>query len=76
MTSTLLRGGLALVLALAMSAAGLAAPTKEQQQEISAISTLLTRAGNLYKQNKIAEAGESIKEAQSKIEKLSEGGDA
>ena len=76
MTSTLLRGGLALVLTVALAVPALAAPTKEQQQEISAINTLLTRAGNLYKQNKIAEAGESIKEAQSKIEKLSEGGDA
>ncbi len=76
MTSTLLRGGLALVLTVALAVPALAAPTKEQQQEISAINTLLTRAGNLYKQNKIAEAGESIKEAQSKIEKLGEGGDA
>src|SRR6185295_17134244 len=76
MTSPLLRGMLAMILGLVVSAAALAAPTKEQQAEISTISTLLTRAGNLYKQGKNAEAGEAIKEAQAKIEKLGEGGDA
>ncbi|MCE9527035.1 MAG: hypothetical protein K8R36_13375, partial [Planctomycetales bacterium] len=76
MTSPLLRSGLALVLGFLLSASALAAPTKEQQAEISTISTLLTRAGNLYKQGKNAEAGEAIKEAQAKIEKLGEGGDA
>src|SRR5688572_28226374 len=75
MTSPLLRGMLAMFLGF-VSAAALAAPTKEQQAEISTISTLLTRAGNLYKQGKNAEAGEAIKEAQAKIEKLGEGGDA
>ena len=76
MISTLHRGGLALVLVAVISAAALAAPTKEQQQEISTIGTLLTKAGNLYKQDKFSEAGEAIKEAQAKIEKLGEGGDA
>ncbi|MFN0017282.1 MAG: c-type cytochrome domain-containing protein [Pirellulaceae bacterium] len=76
MTSPLLRSGLALVFGILISASILAAPTKEQQAEISTISTLLTRAGNLYKQGKNAEAGEAIKEAQAKIEKLGEGGDA
>jgi mono/diheme cytochrome c family protein len=76
MTSPLLRGLLAMILGLVVTAVVWAAPTKEQQAEISTISTLLTRAGNLYKQGKNAEAGEAIKEAQAKIEKLGEGGDA
>src|SRR6185436_2183690 len=75
MSSPLLRGLLAIVLGLVFSAGALAAPTKEQAAEIATISTLITRAGNLYKQGKNSEAGEAIKEAQSKIEKLGEGGD-
>ena len=75
MTSSLLRGLLAFIVVLAVAAGLQAAPTKEQQQELLTISTLLTKAINLHKQNKFSEAGEAIKEAQAKLEKLAEGKD-
>ena len=52
-----------------------AAPTAAQRQEIAAIGTLLTKAGNLYKDGKFKEAGEAVKEAQSRLEKLAAEGD-
>jgi cytochrome c553 len=53
----------------------IAAPTAEQRTEILAIGTLLTKAGNLYKESKFKEAGELIREIQGRVAKLAEGGD-
>lgn len=75
MTSSLLRGILTFVFALLLVTGIQAVPTREQQQELLAVNTLLTKAGNLYKQNKFAEAGEAVNQAQAKIEKLAAGGD-
>src|SRR5690349_7904396 len=47
-----------------------AAPTPEQHKEIGELGTLLTKAGNLYKESKFQEAGEIIKDIQSRVEKL------
>src|SRR3954452_20991234 len=52
-----------------------AAPTAEQRAEILALGTLLTKAGNLYKEKKFKEAGEAIKEAQTRLAKVAEGAD-
>src|SRR4051794_35669387 len=52
-----------------------AAPTAEQRAEILALGTLLTKAGNLYKEKKFKEAGETIKEAQTRLAKIAEGAD-
>jgi mono/diheme cytochrome c family protein len=61
---------------VAASAAALAAaPTPQQRAEIAAIGTLLTKAGNLYKNSKFTEAGEAVKEVQTRLEKLAEGAD-
>src|SRR5262245_44590217 len=57
------------------SATSQAAPTAEQRAEILAIGTLLTKAGNLYKESKFKEAGEVIKEVQTRMAKLSDGAD-
>src|SRR5262245_214780 len=53
----------------------MADPTAEQRAEIQAIGTLLTKAGNLYKESKFKEAGEVVKEVQSRLDKLAGGGD-
>lgn len=66
---------LCLVLTAANSNFAGAAPTAEQRKEIAAIGTLLTKAGNLYKESNLKEAGEAIKEAQSRLEKLAAEGD-
>src|SRR5688572_32555780 len=47
-----------------------AAPTAEQRAEIVAVNTLLTKAGNLYKQSKFKEAGEAVKEVQARLAKV------
>lgn len=52
-----------------------AAPTAEQRTEILALGTLLTKAGNLYKESKFKEAGEIIKDIQVRLEKLAAAGD-
>jgi hypothetical protein len=52
-----------------------AAPTAAQRQEMAAIGTLLTKAGNLFKDSKFKESGEAIKEAQTRLEKLAAEGD-
>jgi mono/diheme cytochrome c family protein len=64
---------LAVALLLGMRAA--AAPTAEQRSEILAIGTLLTKAGNLYKESKFKEAGEAVKELQTRLAKVAEGAD-
>jgi mono/diheme cytochrome c family protein len=67
---------LAAVLVVLVSAPlALAAPTAEQRAEILAIGTVITKAGNLYKDGKYKEAAEAIKDAQSRVEKLAEGAD-
>src|SRR5204863_7657781 len=43
--------------------------------EFLAVGTLLTKAGNLYKEKKFKEAGEVIKDVQTRMAKLSEGAD-
>src|SRR5687768_10792030 len=53
----------------------LAAPTAQQRQEIASIGGLVTKAANLYKDDKFKESGEAIKEALTRLEKLVEGGD-
>jgi mono/diheme cytochrome c family protein len=65
--------GAALVAILAMllmAGAAAAAPTAAQRAEIGAIGTLMTKAGNLFKENKFAESAEAVKEAQARLEKL------
>ena len=64
-----------LFLATLCSSAATAAPTAEQRAEIGLIGTLITRAGNLFKENKFKESAEAIKEAQAKVEKLAAGAD-
>jgi mono/diheme cytochrome c family protein len=66
---------LCLVLTAAGASVSSAAPTAQQRQEIAAISTLLTKAGNLYKDGKFKESGEAVKEAQTRLEKLASQGD-
>lgn len=70
------RVGLALALIVALAAWAAAAPTPEQRAEIGAIGTLVTKAGNLYKNEKYKEAAETVKEAQERLEKVAEGADA
>jgi cytochrome c553 len=53
----------------------LAAPTAQQRQEISSIGGLVTKAANLYKDDKFKESGEAIKEALTRLDKLVEGAD-
>lgn len=53
----------------------LAAPTNEQKAEVSAISTLMTKAGNLFQNGKHKESAEAVKEVQSRLEKLAAVGD-
>jgi hypothetical protein len=64
---------LALYLVVAWPA--FAAPTAEQRAEIGAIGTLMTKAGNLYKDGKFKESADVIKEAQPRLEKLAEKAD-
>jgi hypothetical protein len=61
---------LAVLMAWGIAAAASAAPTPAQREEISALSVSLTKAGNLYKQGKISESVEVVKEVQAKVEKL------
>jgi mono/diheme cytochrome c family protein len=61
--------------ALANPAVTRAAPTAEQRAEILAIGTLLTKAGNLYKESKFKEAADAIKEVQGRLEKLGDKAD-
>lgn len=48
------------------------APTAEQRSEIAAITTLLTKAGNLYKERKFQDAGQAVKEVQERLAKVGE----
>jgi mono/diheme cytochrome c family protein len=61
---------LAVVLALAAGTGAAAAPTAQQRAEAAALGTLLTKAGNLYKESKFKEAGEIIKDVQTRLDKL------
>ena len=68
-----------LVLAVAVLVAGspaIAAPTAEQRAEILALGTQMTKAGNLFKAGKFKESADVVKEAQGRLEKLTEGADA
>lgn len=53
-----------------------AAPTAEQRAELSAVATLMTKAGNLFQNSKFKEAAEAVKEVQTRLEKLAASGDA
>jgi hypothetical protein len=66
---------LLLLVAIGAASRAVAAPTAQQRAEIAALGTLLTRAGNLYKESKFKEAGEIIKDIQSRLERLIEGAD-
>jgi hypothetical protein len=69
---------LLLVCVLALSCVSipiLAAPTAEQRAEIAAINTLLTKAGSLYKESKFKEAGDAVKEVQTRLAHIAEGAD-
>lgn len=68
-------GVLSLLIGMAWCVA-IGAPTAQQRGEIAAIGTLLTKAGNLYKENKFKESGEAIKEVQSRLAKVAENADA
>ena len=68
-------GFFAFYFALVLALPAVAAPTAEQRQEILAISTLMTKAGNLFKAGKYKESGEAVKDAQARIEKLTAGAD-
>jgi hypothetical protein len=72
---SLKRSLVAIGLVLWSCAALWAAPTAEQRAETAAIGTLMTKAGNLYKDSKFKEASEVVKEAQSRLEKLIDGAD-
>lgn len=61
---------LAGMMSLACASSVRAAPTPAQREEITALSVSLTKAGNLYKQGKIAESVEVVKEVQEKVEKM------
>src|SRR4051812_37829962 len=52
-----------------------AAPNAEQRQEIEAITGLMVKAGTLFKENKFNDAGEAVKEAQTRLAKVAEGAD-
>src|SRR5687767_5655159 len=49
-----------------------AAPTAEQREELVAAANSVKKAGELYTAGKFADSGEAIKDAQARIEKLSE----
>jgi mono/diheme cytochrome c family protein len=72
-----LRAGFVVACLLVMSMTGsiAAAPTPEQRKEIAELGTLLTKAGNLYKESKFQEAGDTIKDIQTRVEKLTDGAD-
>lgn len=65
---------LSLLAIFALPARG--AITPEQRQEISAVSTLVTKAGNAYTNKKFDDAAAAIKEAQTRLEKLAASGDS
>ena len=52
-----------------------AAPTAEQRAEILALGTLMTKAANLFTESKFKEAGDVVKEVQTRLGKLSDGAD-
>ena len=52
-----------------------AATTAEQRAEIDAVSTLMTKAGTLFIEKKFQEAGEVVKEVQTRLAKVSEDAD-
>lgn len=66
---------LATVLVLAGWAVASAAPTPQQREELVAVGNLLTKAGNLFTNNKFKEAGEAVKDVQMRLEKLAEAAD-
>src|SRR4051812_24084047 len=53
----------------------LAAPTADQHAEILALGTLLTKAANLFKEKRFKEAGETVKEVQTRLAKVADGAD-
>src|SRR5262245_7204245 len=53
-----------------------AAAAAEQRAEILALGTQMTKAGNLFKAGKFKESADVVKEAQGRLEKLTEGADA
>jgi cytochrome c len=64
-----------LALGILLAAWAAAAATPEQRAEILAVGTLMTKAGNLFNEKKFQEAGEAVKDAQGKVEKLAKSAD-
>src|SRR6476660_5510142 len=52
-----------------------AAPTAEQRKEIEAINGLMAKAGGLFSESKFKDAGEVVKEVQSRLAKVAEEAD-
>ncbi len=72
---SLIRSVLAAVAVVLCGVSAWAAPTAAQREEMAAIGTLLTKAGNFQKNSRFKEATELTKEAQSRFEKLAGGAD-
>jgi mono/diheme cytochrome c family protein len=69
-------GSLVLVAFLACGVdSAFAIATPEQRAEVAAISTLMTKAGNLFQGGKHKESAEAVKEVQARLEKLAAVGD-
>src|SRR5262245_55486195 len=51
------------------------APTTEQRAEIAALNTLMAKAATHFTEKKFSEAGEAVKEVQTRLEKLADGAD-
>src|SRR5687768_4886299 len=48
----------------------LAAPTAEQRQEVKALEATITKAGNLYKEEKFKDSAELVRDVQAKMDQL------
>lgn len=64
------------VLISARTSPATAAITAEQRQEVTAVGTLVTKAGNAYAGKKYDDAAAAIKEAQTRLEKLAGSGES
>lgn len=71
-----LRQVLAVVLTLAMVSVAAAAVTPEQRKEVESLRSEIDKAGRLFTQQKFKEAGDIVREVQSRIDKYAETADA
>ncbi|HEY2415374.1 MAG TPA: c-type cytochrome domain-containing protein [Pirellulaceae bacterium] len=65
----------AAVVVVSLAVALFAAPTAEQRQEIEAINGLMAKAAALFNESKFKEAGETVKEVQTRLTKVAEDAD-